>query len=53
MVDSKVTKTHILLKTVERLGIPYKKKILYLLVTILEELVLYKDGIINLKTGPI
>ena len=30
-----------------------KKKHLYPLVTILGELVLYKDGIINLKTGPI
>ena len=35
------------------MGILYKKKNLYLLVTILEELVLYKDNIINLKTGPI
>ena len=38
----------------EQLGILYReKKYLYLLVTILEEPVLYKDGIINLKTEPI
>ena len=30
-----------------------KKENLYLLVIILEELVLYKDSIINLKTEPI
>ena len=30
-----------------------KKKYLYLLVTILGKLVLYKDNIINLKIGPI
>ena len=35
------------------MGILYKKKHLYPLVTILGELVLYKNGIINLKTGPI
>ena len=38
----------------EWLEILYKeKKYLYLLVTILKELVLYKNGIINLKTKPI
>ena len=36
------------------MGILYKKKkYLYLLVTILGELVLYKDSIINLETEPI
>ena len=30
-----------------------KKEYLYLLVIILEELVLYKDSIINLEIGPI
>ena len=36
------------------MGILYKeKKHLYLLVTILKELVLYKNSIINLKTEPI
>ena len=38
----------------EWLGILYKeKKYLYPLVIILGEPVLYKNGIINLKTGPI
>ena len=50
IVDSKVTKNHIVLEVVKQLGIPYREKEkLYLLVTILRELVLYKDGIINLK----
>ena len=50
MVDSRVTKNHIALKVVERLGILYKKKEKpYLLVMISGELVLYKDGIINLE----
>ena len=36
------------------MGILYKKKkYLYPLVTILGELVLYRNSIINLKTGPI
>ena len=53
-MDSKVTKNHIAPKTVKRLGILYKeKKHLYLLVTILGEPILYKNSIINLKTGPI
>ena len=54
IVDSGVTKNHIIPKIVERLGIPYREKeYLYLLVTILKELVLYGNGIINLKIGPI
>ena len=52
MVDSRVIKNHIILKVVERLRILYKeKKKPYSLVTISGEPVLYKDGIINLKTG--
>ena len=36
------------------MGILYREKeYIYLLITILEELVLYKDSIINLKTRPI
>ena len=35
------------------LGNSNKKEHLYLLVTNLEELVLYRDNIINLKIGPI
>ena len=54
IVDSKVTKNHIILKVVEQLGILYReKKKPYSLVTISGELVLYRDGIINLETGPI
>ena len=54
MVDSKVTKNHIILKVVKQLGILYKKKGKpYSLVTILGELVLYKDSIINLEIKPI
>ena len=44
-------RNHIILKVVEWLGIPYKKKEKpYSLVTILGEPVLYRDNIINLKT---
>ena len=51
MVDNRVTKNHIILEVVERLGILYKEKEKpYSLVIILGELVLYKDSIINLKT---
>jgi len=36
------------------MGLLYRKKEhLYLLVTILGDLIAYRDGIINLKTGPI
>ena len=53
-MDSRVIKNHIIPQTAERLGILYREKEhLYLLVTILRELVLYKDSIINLKTEPI
>ena len=51
-MDSKAIKNYIILKVVKQLGILYKeKKKLYLLVIILGELVLYKDGIINLEIG--
>ena len=54
MVNSRVTKNHIILKVVEWLGIPHKeKKKPYLLVIILGEPVLYKNSIINLETEPI
>ena len=53
-MDSKITKNYITPKIVKRLGILYKEKeYLYLLIIILGEPVLYKDGIINLKTEPI
>ena len=52
MVDSGAIRNHIILKVIKQLGILYKKKEKpYLLVIILGELVLYKDSIINLKTG--
>ena len=50
LVNSKVTKNYILLKTVKKLGIPYKlKKSPYLLVTILGDLIFYKNKIIYIK----
>ena len=53
-MDSKVIRNHITPKTVERLEILYREKeYLYPLVIILGKLVLYRDSIINLKTGPI
>ena len=52
IVDSKATKNYIILKVVEQLRIPQREKEnLYLLVIISGELVLYRDGIINLETG--
>jgi hypothetical protein len=51
-VDSEVIKNHITPSTVEWLGLLYRQKLKpYTLVTILGDLVLYRDGIINLKTG--
>ena len=53
-MDSRVTKNYIILKAVKQLGILYReKKYLYPLVIILGEPVLYRNSIINLKTGPI
>ena len=53
-MDSRATKNYIIPKTAEQLEILYKqKKYLYPLVIILKELVLYRDSVINLKTGPI
>ena len=53
-MDSKTTRNYIVPQTVKQLGILYREKEhLYPLVTILGELVLYKNVIINLKTGPI
>jgi hypothetical protein len=51
-VDSKIIKNHIVPSIVEQLGLPYKQKLeFYTLVTILGDLVLYKDRMINLETG--
>jgi hypothetical protein len=45
-------RNHIIPKVVEQLGLLYRQKLKpYTLVTILKDPVLYKDGIINLKTG--
>jgi hypothetical protein len=53
-VDNKVIKNHITPKVVERLGLLYRQKLKpYTLVIISGDLVLYKDGIINLETGPV
>jgi hypothetical protein len=50
-VDNRVIKNYITPSTVERLKLLYKQKLKpYTLVTILEDLVLYKDKIINLET---
>jgi hypothetical protein len=49
-VDNGVIKNHITPKVVEWLGLLYKQKLEpYTLVTISGDLVLYKDGIINLE----
>jgi hypothetical protein len=51
-MDSGVIRNHITLKVVEQLGLLYRQKLEpYALVTISGDLVLYKDGIINLETG--
>ena len=53
-MDNRVIRNHITPKIIKQLKILYKEKeYLYLLITILGELVLYKNGIINLKIGPI
>jgi len=49
-----VTRNYILLAAVKQIGLPYRQKEqLYLLVTILGDLIAYRGGIINLKIGPI
>jgi hypothetical protein len=51
-VNSEIIRNHITLKVVEWLGLLYKQKLKpYTLVTILGDLVLYKDRIINLEIG--
>jgi hypothetical protein len=51
-VDNRAIRNYIILNIVKRLGLLYKQKLgLYTLVTILGDLVPYKDSIINLKTG--
>jgi len=54
LIDSGVIRNHILLAVVKRIGLPHRKKEYpYLLVIILGDLIAYREGIINLKTGPI
>ena len=46
-MDSRVTRNYILLLVVKRLGLPYKEKEKpYPLVTLLGDLILYRDSII-------
>jgi hypothetical protein len=53
-VDSEVIKNYITPNTVEWLELLYRQKLKpYTLVIILEDLVLYRDGIINLEIGPV
>ena len=54
LVNSKIIKNYISLETVKRLKIPYKlKKNPYLLVTILENLISYRNGVIRIKIKPL
>ena len=54
LVDSGVIRNYILLKIVEKLGIPYRqKKYLYLLVIILGNPISYKNGVIYIKIKPV
>ena len=51
-MDSKIIRNHILLKAIKRLRLFYRqKRNLYPLVTILGDLILYRDGMIYLKIG--
>jgi len=51
-MDSGAIRNRILLAVVKRIGLPHRqKKHLYLLITILENLIAYRGGIINLKIG--
>ena len=51
-MDSKAIRNYITPSTVKRLGLLYKQKLEpYTLVTILGELVPYRDSIINLEIG--
>jgi hypothetical protein len=52
MVNSGVIRNHITPKAVERLELLYRQKLEpYTLITILGDLVLYKDKMINLEIG--
>ena len=52
LVDSGVIRNYILPIAVKRIGLLYRQKEhLYLLITILGNLIAYKGGIINFKIG--
>jgi len=53
-VDSGVIRNYILLAAVKRIGLLYRQKeYLYPLIIILGNPIAYREGIINLKIGPI
>ena len=53
-MDSRAIRNHILPTAVKRIGLLYRQREHpYLLLTILGDLIAYRGGIINLKTGPI
>ena len=53
-MDSKVIRNYVLLVVVKRMGLPYKdKENLYLLITILGDLIIYRDKIIWMETRPV
>ena len=53
-MDSRAIRNYILLVVVKRMGLPHRQKdYLYLLIIILGDLIAYRGGIINFKTGPI
>ena len=53
-MDNRVTRNYILLLVANRLGILYREKERsYLLVTILGDLILYRNSIIRIEIGPV
>ena len=53
-MDSRVIRNYILLVVVKKMGLLYRqKKHIYPLIPILGDLIAYKEGIIDLKIGPI
>ena len=51
-MDSRVIRNYILLATVKQIGLLHRQKErLYPLIIILEDLIAYRGGIINLKIG--
>src|SRR6266581_1488104 len=54
LVDSGVMRNYVLPAAVRRMGLLYRdKENLYLLVTILGDLILYRDSIIEIEIGPV